>query len=124
MTQKTYQQYLRQIESLQAVAEKQRRAEITDVVAKIRSAIVTYGLTAGDLGFGGTRSTGAAKSAAGKKPGRKPGRPRKTASAAGRKVAPKFRDEQGNTWAGRGKRPLWLNKALASGRKLEDFAIK
>ncbi|MBL8290039.1 MAG: H-NS histone family protein [Rubrivivax sp.] len=123
MTQKTYQQILKQIEGLQAEAEKQRRAEVADVIAKIRSAIVTYGLTAGDLGFGGTRSA-AAKGATRKKPGRKPGRPRKVAAASGRKVAPKFRDENGNTWAGRGKRPVWLRTALASGRKLEDFAIK
>jgi len=29
----------------------------------------------------------------------------------------------GQTWNGRGKRPLWLVAALAAGRALEDYAI-
>ena len=29
----------------------------------------------------------------------------------------------GNSWSGRGLRPNWLKAALASGRKLEDFAV-
>jgi DNA-binding protein H-NS len=119
---KSYLQVLKQIETLQAEAEKLRRSEIDGVVARIREAIAHYGLTAADLGLGGGRaSAGVAR----KKPGRKPGRPRKTALlGTGRKVAPKYRDENGNTWAGRGKRPVWLRNALAGGRKLEDFAIK
>lgn len=28
-----------------------------------------------------------------------------------------------NVWAGRGRKPLWLEKALAEGKKLEDFAV-
>jgi DNA-binding protein H-NS len=41
------------------------------------------------------------------------------------KVLPKFRNPAapGETWSGRGKRPKWLVKALAAGRKLEDFRI-
>lgn len=27
------------------------------------------------------------------------------------------------TWTGRGKRPTWLNEALAGGKNLEDFAV-
>src|SRR5262249_36431445 len=46
------------------------------------------------------------------------------ASLKGRKVAPKYRDRQGNTWAGRGARPRWLLAALKKGRKLESFAVK
>lgn len=126
---KTYQQYLKQIQDLQAKAEKARRAEAEGVVARIRQAIEHYGLTAADLGLGA--GGGAPKAARAKpgpkpgpKPGRKPGRPRKTAGAGVRKVAPKYRDEKGNTWAGRGKRPIWLRDALLAGRRLEDFAIK
>ncbi|MBL8326096.1 MAG: H-NS histone family protein [Rubrivivax sp.] len=122
---KTYQQYLKQIHDLQAKAEKARRAEAEGVITRIREAISHYGLTAADLGLSGGGGSAAPKAARGK-PGRKPGRPRKVAApAAGvRKVAPKYRDEHGNTWAGRGKRPVWLRDALAGGRKLEDFAIK
>lgn len=28
-----------------------------------------------------------------------------------------------NVWAGRGRKPLWLEQALAQGKKLEDFAV-
>lgn len=119
---KTYLQVLKQIEGLKAQAEKLRRTEVDGVVTRIREAIEHYGLTAADLGLSGSGGTGAPK-ATRKKPGRKPGRPKKTVGKAS-KVAPKYRDENGNTWAGRGKRPIWLRDALAGGRKLEDFAIK
>ena len=39
------------------------------------------------------------------------------------KVVNRVRDEQGNTWAGRGNRPRWLTEAIKGGKKLEDFAI-
>jgi DNA-binding protein H-NS len=119
---KTYQQYLKQIQDLQAKADKARRAEAEGVIARIREAIEHYGLTAADLGLSGGGSGAAKKARA--KPGRKPGRPRKVAAGGPRKVAPKYRDEKGNTWAGRGKRPVWLRDALAAGRKIEEFAIK
>jgi len=119
---KSYIQVLKQIESLKLEAEKLRRTEVDGVVRRIREAIEHYGLTAADLGLG-AKGAAAAPKAARKKPGRKPGRPSKAAKAPS-KVAPKYRDENGNTWAGRGKRPIWLRDALAGGRKLEDFAIK
>ena len=39
------------------------------------------------------------------------------------KVAPKYRDTHGNTWTGRGQKPVWLREAIAQGAKLEDFLI-
>jgi len=27
------------------------------------------------------------------------------------------------TWSGRGKRPAWINEALAAGKSLDDFAV-
>ena len=121
---KTYLQVLKQIAELQAAAEKLRRNEIDGVVTRIRDAITRYGLTAADLGLSGGGAAAAAPKAPRAKPGRKPGRPRKIFAKGKSKVAPKFRDEKGNTWAGRGKRPIWLRDALAGGRKLDDFAIK
>jgi DNA-binding protein H-NS len=41
----------------------------------------------------------------------------------GRKVAVKYRDGSGNTWAGRGAQPVWLRDKLKAGAKLEDFAV-
>src|SRR5262249_15667155 len=40
-----------------------------------------------------------------------------------RKVAVKYRDRSGNTWAGRGAQPVWLREQLKAGAKLEDFAV-
>ena len=45
-------------------------------------------------------------------------------SPRGRKVPPKYRDDDGNTWAGRGARPKWLVGALKKGRKLDSFLVK
>ena len=44
-------------------------------------------------------------------------------SLRGRKVAVKYRDRSGNTWAGRGAQPVWLREKLKAGAKLEDFAV-
>jgi len=46
----------------------------------------------------------------------------------GRRRAPasvKYRDPQdpSRTWAGRGRKPKWLEQALAEGKSLEDFAV-
>ena len=48
---------------------------------------------------------------------------RKRKSLKGRKVAPKYRGPNGETWAGRGARPRWLQEAMKSGAKPEDFLI-
>jgi len=50
----------------------------------------------------------------------------KTSKQAGKKLAPKFMNpaDPSQTWSGRGKRPNWLNDALARGEKLESFAIR
>lgn len=41
------------------------------------------------------------------------------------KVAPKYRhpDDSKLTWAGRGRKPKWLEAELAAGRSIDDFAI-
>jgi DNA-binding protein H-NS len=44
-------------------------------------------------------------------------------SLKGRKVAIKYRDKEGNTWAGRGAQPVWLREKLKAGAKLQDFAV-
>ena len=42
------------------------------------------------------------------------------------KVLPKYRNpnNRSETWAGRGKRPRWLDAQLRSGKKLVDFLIR
>ena len=44
-------------------------------------------------------------------------------SLKGRKVAVKYRDKSGHTWAGRGAQAVWLREKLKHGAKLEDFAV-
>jgi DNA-binding protein H-NS len=36
----------------------------------------------------------------------------------------RFRDEAGNSWTGRVKRPNWFKAAIAAGKKPEDLAVK
>lgn len=116
---KSYEQILKQIETLQLEAEKLRRKELGGVIERIREAVAHYGLTAADLGLGAAapKAAKAPKAVAAKK--RKPGKAAKTADRA-----VKFRDEAGNTWVGRGKRPDWLRAALANGKTLNDFAVQ
>jgi DNA-binding protein H-NS len=52
------------------------------------------------------------------------GRRGRGSSMKGRKVPAKYRDKQGNTWAGRGAQPVWLRERLKAGAKLEDFAVQ
>jgi DNA-binding protein H-NS len=105
----------KQIETLKQQAEAIRRKEVADVVARIKEAIKHYGLSASDLGLG-AKARPAAKPA-GKRAAKKP----KSAKAP---TVVKFRDEAGNAWGGRGKRPQWLRDALAAGKTLADFAVK
>ena len=114
---KSYGEMVEQIERLQAEADALKRKEVNGIVKQIRQAISTYGLTAADLGLNGTGKRG-------RPPGKTAPAGRKSATKktrAGRRA--KFRDPSGNTWGGRGPRPQWLRDALASGRKLEDFAV-
>lgn len=39
-------------------------------------------------------------------------------------AAVRYRDGAGNTWAGRGKQPVWLRDRLAAGATLGDFLVK
>jgi DNA-binding protein H-NS len=52
---------------------------------------------------------------------------RKATKSAGThrgKVPAKFRNAAtGDSWSGRGKKPNWLTAALATGRKIEEFAV-
>jgi DNA-binding protein H-NS len=38
-------------------------------------------------------------------------------------VAPKYRGPNGETWAGRGQRPKWLEQLLAAGHTIEQFRV-
>jgi len=130
----TYAEMLAKIEDLQKQAEKQKKEEYNSVLKSIKKQIADYGFSATELGltgranFGKKRGSGAgSKTSSGPSiVGRKAvgGRPKAAKrTSTGSKVAPKYRDEQGNTWTGRGKQPRWLLKALSEGRSLDSLRI-
>ncbi len=96
METKTYAELQAAIAELERQAQQVRQAERAQVIASIRAQMLEHGITATDL-VGKPRNLG--------------------------KVAPKYRDGQGNTWTGRGKMPRWLAAAVASGRQQEEFRI-
>jgi DNA-binding protein H-NS len=99
---------LAQKAELERQIAEQTRAERASAVSQIKTLMFTYGLTPGDI------VTDSAKVA--KSPVKEKSTPRAT-------VAPKYRDDAGNTWTGRGLKPRWLTTALAAGATLEQFAI-
>lgn len=103
------------IKQAEAALDKKRKAELKNAQAVLEKMAKELGVDPQDLlkGAGDQKKTTRKKTAAKKKPGvRKPA-----------KV--KYRDpaNSGNTWTGRGKRPLWLQDALSKGANLEDFAV-
>jgi len=44
-------------------------------------------------------------------------------SLTGRKIAPKYRGPNGETWAGRGAQPVWMTEAIKKGAKRDEFLI-
>jgi DNA-binding protein H-NS len=82
----TYKEIQNQIAELQRAAEEARTNEVQGAVEKIKSLMADYGLSIDDI-VGTKRRGGKAKT--------------------GGKV--QFRDDQGNTWSGRGRMPGWLH---------------
>lgn len=118
MAKKSYESLQAEIQKLQKEAEAIRAQEVAEVVAKIKSAIAVYGITAKDLGLGALPS----KVKIGLKPTGKAGRRTKSKAKGGRPV--KYRDDAGNEWVGFGKRPAWFVAALAAGKTTEDLLAK
>lgn len=111
-----------QIAALQAQAEALRKKEMAEVIAKVKDAITHYGLTAADLGFGkAARRVGKSPPQVDRMPESKA---RKDAVAKLLTQAVKFKDDEGHTWGGIGKRPEWFKAALAAGKTPEDLLAK
>lgn len=100
-----------QREALDREIENTKKQARSEAVAQIRALMAEYGLSVADLGSKGA-AKGSAKGVA------------KAGSRSGGKVAVKYRNAAtGDTWSGRGLRPNWLKAALASGRKIDEFAV-
>lgn len=106
---KSYAQLTKQIESLQAQANKIRVAEIKGVISRINDAIKAYGITSEDLAFIPPKAPIVGKPNAAKG---------QSAKASGKRYA----DGSGNVWGGRGPMPKWLRAEINSGKRLADFA--
>lgn len=101
---KTYVALQAEIAKLKKEAQALRKSEVAKVIAGIKVAVETYGLTAADLGFEGGTS--------------------RRAKVQSKKVATvgvaKYRDPKtGKTWTGRGKPPTWI----AGVKNRESFLI-
>lgn len=105
---------IKRSEALREQAERLKRKEIPEVVARIKDAISHYGLTAQDLGLPGSASAGRAAKKAVKEPVAKK-------RAAKRSASVKYRDQNGHAWSGFGPKPKWLKDALASGVSEESL---
>jgi DNA-binding protein H-NS len=124
----SYSEIVSQIEELKKEAEKLRKAEYSSVLKAIKRQIIEYGISAHELGLVSPVPSGkrVGKVLVSKKSKRGSNRrlgARDSHPLAGSKIAPRYRDENGNTWTGRGKQPNWIREALASGRRLESFLI-
>ena len=111
-----------QIAALQAQAEALRKTEMAEVIAKAKDAIAHYGLTAADLGFG--KAPRAAGKSSAVLAGTLAKQQRKGGAAKPSVKVVKFKDDEGHTWGGIGKRPDWFKAALAAGKKPEDLLAK
>ncbi|WP_418320415.1 H-NS family nucleoid-associated regulatory protein [Piscinibacter sakaiensis] len=97
------QQLLDQKAELERQIEATRRHERADAIAKVKALMAEQGLTLADI----SGKTGSSRG-----------------GSSGGKVAAKYRNAAtGETWSGRGLQPKWLKAALASGRKIEEFAL-
>lgn len=84
-----------------AELERQIAAAKPAAVAAVRQLMEDLGVTLADLGA-------------------VPAGPSRSSS----KRKAKYRDAVGNTWAGVGQRPRWLQQAVMSGVPLESFRVK
>lgn len=101
----TYAELRAQAEDLMRQAEEMRKAERAAVIIAVKTQIAEFNLTAGDLGLGVKEKTN--KKATG---------PRGAAPI-------KYRGPAGETWSGRGRKPVWLEQLIAAGRTAEEFAV-
>lgn len=98
----TYAELISQAQALMEQAENKRKQELASVISEIKSKMTEFGITLEDLGAkGGVRMRGKAKSP----------------------VEAKYKGPEGQLWTGRGRRPEWVNQALATGKSIEEFAI-
>jgi DNA-binding protein H-NS len=121
MAKKTFVEIQRQIEQLQKEAEEIRQQEADEVLGRIKEAIAVYGFTASDLGFARASTKTIAPLRGKGSKSHSGNKPTKSTSAS---ALPKYRDQDGNAWSGRGPRPAWFKAALTAGKAPEDLLVQ
>ena len=116
----SYKDIVQEIEKLQKEADRRKKLELASIIKSIRKQIAEHGLTPQDLGLEKRASRKEISKAAS---GRKSRKIASRAGSKGSKVAPKFRDQNNNTWSGRGKMPKWLSLAISKGATLDQYRI-
>lgn len=100
---KTYPELKTEVARLAAEAERARAYELPTVIAELNLLIERYQLTEAMI-FGASRME-------------HPGRPKTV-------MVPKYVDQAtGNTWTGRGSKPVWLSEALSAGTLAENLLV-
>lgn len=100
-----------QIAELTAKADQMRLEQHSKAVADAQAIINSFNLKASDLVFSSDKDK-AEKSA------------KSVSVKSSRKAEIKYRDNNGNTWSGRGLKPRWLTAELESGKSLADFLVQ
>lgn len=101
-----YKEYMQQAAESQRETEDWRQRELAAVITQIKGLIAQHQLSAGDLGFHSRAGTAV-----------------KMRDGRGR-FAPRYLDPvSGSTWNGRGRKPRWLDAAIASGHSAQYYLI-
>ncbi len=97
----TLQELIQQRDELNARIEAMQQELRAQILAEIKATMREYDLRIEDLTSAG-----------------------KSAKSDRVKAAAKYRDPvTQQTWSGRGKRPNWINEALASGKSMDEFSV-
>jgi DNA-binding protein H-NS len=107
-----YKKIQAQIAQLQLRAAELKDAEKRDAIRTINELVAALDISATEIVFGDSMNVGNLKR-----------RTRVVHANAGRTLLPRYKDDAGNTWTGRGLKPKWLQQALQVGKKLESFKI-
>ncbi len=103
-----------ELDELNALIQRERAGKLDEarrtLMAEIEEKAASIGLTPDQL-FGQSRNAP-----------EKPKRGKKTEQQSA-PAAVKFRSPDGQTWSGRGRKPIWLTQAEAGGQSAEEFRV-
>jgi len=103
-----------ELDELSALIQRERAGKLDEarrtLMAEIEEKAASIGLTPDQL-FGQSRNAP-----------EKPKRGKKTEQQSA-PAAVKFRSPDGQTWSGRGRKPIWLTQAEAGGQSAEEFRV-